>query len=191
MGKLVYSETHERKIDMKSTDVVAEIRKRFPNFTPCAYLNGTEKPNSFKWLLTGRIGTKEKIYGYVGPKFLETIQTVHHLTTGRYLAYAKPRLTSMGRTMLLLSAIDSGVRSTAARYLTSALANPVRLFKGLHYQSVMIIQPVDFLENGLQNMCDGCPDMTLHNGELVWSCRMEELKQFGCWVRTVPRQCQV
>jgi len=171
MGKLVYSETHERKIDMKSTDVVAEIRKRFPNFTPCAYLNGTEKPNSFKWLLTGRIGTKEKIYGYVGPKFLETIQTVHHLTTGRYLAYAKPR-----------------VRSTAARYLTSALANPVRLFKGLHYQSVMIIQPVDFLENGLQNMCDGCPDMTLYNGELVWSCRMEELKQFGCWVRTVPRQ---
>jgi hypothetical protein len=28
--------------------------------------------------------------------------------------------------------------------------------------------------------------MTLWNGELVWSCRMEELKQFGGWVRTVP-----
>ncbi|MBX2990086.1 MAG: radical SAM protein [Bacteroidetes bacterium] len=185
--KLVYSETHERKIDLKSTDVVAEIRKRFPDFTPCAYLNGTEKPNSFKWLLTGRIGTKEKMYGYVGPKFMEAIQTSYHLFKGRYLAYAQPRLTSMGRTMLLLSAIDSGVRSTAAHYLTSTLANPVRLFKGLHYQSVMIIQPVDFLENGLQNMCDGCPDMTLYNGELVWSCRMEELKQFGCWVRTVPQ----
>jgi hypothetical protein len=35
-------------------------------------------------------------------------------------------------------------------------------------------------------MCDGCPDMTVYNGELVWSCRMEELKKFGCWVRTVP-----
>ena len=52
----------------------------------------------------------------------------------------------------------------------------------------MIIQPVDFLPSGAQNMCDGCPDMTIYNGELVWSCRMEELKHFGSWVRTVPRE---
>jgi hypothetical protein len=186
MGTLVYSESRERKIDLKAPDVVKEIRKKFPEFTPSAYLNGTEKPDSFKWLLTGRIGTKEKIYGYVGAKFMETIQTMHHLMKGRYLAYSTPRMTSMGRSMMLLSAIDRGMRSTAAKYLTSVIANPLRIFKGLHYQSVMIIQPVDFLENGLQNMCDGCPDMTIYNGELVWSCRMEELKKFGCWVRTVP-----
>ena len=75
----------------------------------------------------------------------------------------------------------------AGRYLGSLLANPLRAFRRLHLQSIMMIQPVDFLENGAQNMCDGCPDMTLWNGELVWSCRMEELKQFGGWVRTVPR----
>lgn len=186
MNALVYSESKERKIDLKSTDVVKEIRKKFPEFTPCAYLNGTEKPNSFKWLLSGRIGSKGRIYGYVGAKFLETIQTMHHLMKGRYLAYSTPKMTSMGRSMMLLSPLDSGVRSLAARYLTSLLSNPLRLFKSLHYQSIMIIQPVDFLDNGLQNMCDGCPDMTVYNGELVWSCRMEELKQFGCWVRTVP-----
>jgi len=185
-SSLVYSESRERKIDMKSTDVVAKIRERFPDFTPCSYLNGTEKPDSFKWLLTGRIGTKERIYGYVGPKFMETIQMFHHLFTGHYLAYSKPQLTKKGRSMFLLSAIDPFMRGTLGRYLSAALTNPARLFQGLHYQSVMIIQPVDFLENGLQNMCDGCPDMTLYNGELVWSCRMEELKQFGCWVRTVP-----
>lgn len=187
LGVLAYSETSERKIDLKSTDVVAEIRKQFPEFTPCAYLNGTEKPDSFKWLLTGRLGSKEKIYGYVGPKFMETIQTMYHLTQGRYLAYTKPAHTNLGRSMLLLSLIDRGVRGAAGSYLSSVLTNPLRLFKGLHYQSIMIIQPVDFLENGLQNMCDGCPDMTLWNGELVWSCRMEELKHFGCWVRSVPR----
>lgn len=186
LGVLAYSETKERRIDLKSTDVVAEIRKQFPEFTPCAYLNGTEKPNSFKWLLTGRLGSKEKIYGYVGPKFMETIQTMYHLTQGRYLAYTKPAHTNLGRSMLLLSLIDRGVRGAAGNYLSSVLTNPLRLFKGLHYQSIMIIQPVDFLENGLQNMCDGCPDMTLWNGELVWSCRMEELKHFGCWVRSVP-----
>lgn len=188
MNDVVYAESRERKIDLQSTDVVAEIRKRFPEFAPCAYLNGTEKPNSYKWLLSGRLGTREKIFGYVGPKFMETMQTVHHFATGKYLAYTKPQLTSMGRSMLMLSALDSGTRRTAERYLSSAMRNPLGLFKGLHYQSVMIIQPVDFLENGLQNMCDGCPDMTLWNDELVWSCRMEELKRFGCWVRTVPKE---
>ena len=187
MGVLAYGESHERKIDLKSMHVVAEIRKRFPDFSPCAYLNGTEKADSYKWLLTGRIGSKERMYGYVGPKFMEIMQTMHHLGTGRYLAYEKPALTKKGRSMMLLASLDRGVRKIAARYAADAFRHPLRLASGLHYQSVMIIQPVDFLENGYQNMCDGCPDMTLWNGELVWSCRMEELKHFGCWVRTVPK----
>ncbi len=187
MGRLVYSENKERKIDMKAPEVVAEIRKRFPDFTPSAYLNGTEKPDSFKWLLTGRLGSKGgKIYGYVGAKFMEVMQTMHHIGTGKYLAYEKPQLTKKGRSMMLLSPLDRGMRRIAGNYASSLLTRPDRLFRGVYYQSVMIIQPVDFLENGYQNMCDGCPDMTVWNGELVWSCRMEELKQFGTWVRTVP-----
>lgn len=183
---LHYKSLDHRKIDLKSTDIVSEIRKTQPEFSPSAYLNGTEKPDYFKWLLTGRIGTTEKIYGYVGPKFMEIMQTMHHLGTGRYLAYEKPSLTRKGRSMMLLTPFDAGLRRIGGRYLSSLLANPLRLVKGLHYQSIMIIQPVDFLPNGLQNMCDGCPDMTIWNGELVWSCRLEELKTFGCWVRTVP-----
>jgi MoaA/NifB/PqqE/SkfB family radical SAM enzyme len=187
MDKMVYSENKERKIDMKAPEVVAEIRKRFPDFSPSAYLNGTEKPDSFKWLLTGRLGSKGgKIYGYVGAKFMEIMQTMHHIGTGKYLAYEKPQLTKKGRSMMLLSPLDKGMRNIAGNYASSLLTRPDRLFKGVYYQSVMIIQPVDFLENGYQNMCDGCPDMTVWNGELVWSCRMEELKQFGTWVRTVP-----
>jgi hypothetical protein len=90
--------------------------------------------------------------------------------------------------MLLFSALDPGIRRIVANYVTSALANPIRLFQGLYYQSIMIIQPVDFLSGGAQSMCDGCPDMTLWNGNLVWSCRLEELKHFGCWVRTVKKE---
>jgi MoaA/NifB/PqqE/SkfB family radical SAM enzyme len=187
MNALVYSESGERRVDMKSPEVVAEIRKRFPDFTPCAYLNGTEKADSYKWLLSARIGTTERDYGYVGPRYMELMQAGHHVGTGRYLAYASPSLTSKGRTMLLLAPFDAGLRAVAKRWLGSVLANPLRLFRKMHLQSIMIIQPVDFLPNGAQNMCDGCPDMTMWNGELVWSCRMEELKQFGGWVRTVPR----
>jgi hypothetical protein len=35
------------------------------------------------------------------------------------------------------------------------------------------------MEDGRDNMCDGCPDMTLHEGKLVWSCRLEEWREFG------------
>ena len=50
----------------------------------------------------------------------------------------------------------------------------------------MFIQPVDFMATGEQSMCDGCPDITVYNDELVWSCRMEELKSFGTFLRSVP-----
>lgn len=188
LDALAYGKTHDRKIDLQSTDVVHEIRKRCPDFTPSAFLNGTEKPDSCKWLLAGRLGTTDRMYGYVGPKFMELMQTSHHFLKGRYLAYATPRMTALGRTMMLLSPFDAGLRGIAGRYMQSFLANPLRLLKGVHYQSVMIIQPVDFLRNGQQNMCDGCPDMTVWKGDLVWSCRLEELKHFGCWVRSVPKQ---
>ncbi len=182
MNALLYSEGGQRKTDLKSPEVVAKIRERFPDFAPCAYLNGTEKPEDFKWLLTGRVGSKKHIYGYVGPKFMEIMQTMHHLWTGKYLAYEEPSLTRKGRSMMLLSPIDRGIKKIAGAYFRSG-----RLFDKMHYQSIMIIQPVDFMPSGAQSMCDGCPDMTVWNGELVWSCRLEELKHFGCWVRTVPR----
>ena len=185
---LHYSEEGKRKIDLKAPEVVAKIRERFPDFSPSAYLNGSEAADTFKWLLTGRVGTRERIYGYVGPKLLEAVQAGHHLLHGKYLAYAAPKWTAKGRSMMLFSPIDKPMRQTAGRYLRAGLTNPVNLFKKLHYQTVMIIQPVDFLPNGYQNMCDGCPDITVWNGQLVWSCRLEELKQFGTWVRTVPKE---
>ena len=57
-----------------------------------------------------------------------------------------------------------------------------------HLQSVLVIQPIDVLEDGSANMCDGCPDMTVHDGRLVWSCRLEEQRSFGQWVQAVPKE---
>jgi hypothetical protein len=84
-------------------------------------------------------------------------------------------MTRKGKSMLLLSLFDKGLRKT----LVNFIKNPLNLFRRLHYQTVMIIQPVDFLEDGRQSMCDGCPDITVWNGELVWSCRMEEQLKYG------------
>jgi organic radical activating enzyme len=187
MGPFPYVSEETRQINILSTDIVEVIRKRFPDFQPCAFLNGTEKPDSFKWLLTGCIGTNGRVYGYVGPRFMECMQTMHHLLFGRYLAYAKTSLLWKGRAMMLLSPLDQGVRAISRRYLRSVARNPLQLFARLSYQSIMIIQPVDFLVDGSQNMCDGCPDITVWNDRLVWSCRLEEPLKLGCFVRTVPK----
>jgi organic radical activating enzyme len=183
MNEFVYNEEITERTDIKAEEIVELIRKDNPDFDPCAYLNGSEKPDSYKWLLTGRMGTNKKIYGYMGKKGMEIIQTFHHLLLDRYLAYSEPRLTRKGKSMLLLSPFDKGLRKTAISYLK----NPLNIFKRLHYQSVMIIQPVDFLEDGRQNMCDGCPDITVWNGQLVWSCRMEEQLKYGYNIKTYPK----
>lgn len=188
LGFIPYTAPSESKVDILSTDIYDVIKKRFPDFDSAAYLNGTNKPDSFKWLLSGRIGTKDKIYGYVGPRFMEAAQTFHHLRHGHYLAYTDPKIHRRGRTMLLLSPLDVRVRGIAGSYLRAALGNPLRLFKRLHYQSIMIVQAPDVLEDGAQNMCDGCPDMTVLDGKLVWSCRIEEPLRYGQFLQTLPKR---
>jgi MoaA/NifB/PqqE/SkfB family radical SAM enzyme len=183
MNQLVYNEDLESRADLKAPEIVEIIRSEYPDFDPCAYLNGSEKPDSFKWLLTGRLGTKQKIYGYLGAKSMEAIQMFNHLLYGRYLAYASPKDTRRGKSILLLSAFDKKLRRAFKNYYK----NPFNVFRKLYYQSVMIIQPVDFLQDGRQNMCDGCPDITVWNGQLVWSCRMEEQLNFGMNVKAYPK----
>lgn len=183
MGELVYNEDPETRADIKADEIVDLIRTENPGFDPCAYLNGSQQPDSFKWLLTGRLGTKKKIYGYMGKKGMEAIQMFNHLLYGRYLAYAKPKDTKKGKLMLLLGVFDKRLRKTFFKFYK----NPLNIFKRLRYQSVMIIQPVDFLQDGRQNMCDGCPDITVWKGQLVWSCRMEEQLNFGHNINAYPK----
>lgn len=177
----------ERRIDIKTQEVVEEIRKAYPDFMPCAYLNGTMQSDSYKWLLTGRMGNKHQIFGYLGPRFMEIVQTFKHLFTDSYLAYSKSKNNRRGRLYFLLAPFDKGIRTIAKNYFKSFLENPKAFFSRLHYQSVMIIQPGDVFANGDVNMCDGCPDITVWDDKLIWSCRMEEQMKWGQNVRTVPK----
>lgn len=182
MSQLVYNEDMPDRVDIKAEEVVEKFRSVYPDFDPCAYLNGSEKVDSFKWLLTGRVGTKKKLYGYVGSKAMEIVQTFHHILTGKYLSYVKPNLSKAGKSLLLLGTVDKKLRKAFFRFFR----NPFRIFSRLYYQSIMIIQPVDFMDDGRQSMCDGCPDITVWEGKLVWSCRLEEQLKFGQNLRTFP-----
>lgn len=192
-----------RKCDLKSTyketewggamsvyapQIVARIREADPVYKPAAFLNGTTDPASLKWLLASRIVLNGEAMGYVSARFMELVQNFSHLFTGTYLAYAAPKDTARGKLSALLGGlVDPHMRRIFFKILGRSLANPANLFRKTYLQSLMIIQPVNFEDSGRQDMCDGCPDMTVHNGQLVWSCRLEELNKYGAFVETVRR----
>ncbi|ACF12574.1 Radical SAM domain protein [Chloroherpeton thalassium ATCC 35110] len=182
--KIWYHTDRKRDINISALHMLQKARETHPEFMPCGYLNGTEIPDSFKWMLNVRVGTKEKIFGFMGPKFIELVMTGYHWFTGKYLSYASPKETRIGRTALMfLWMLDKGARKAAGRFFT----NPLNWFKRLHFQTVMFIQPVDFTKHGGQSMCDSCPDITVWNGQLVWSCRLEELKKYNTFLKSVPK----
>ncbi|MEJ2615003.1 MAG: radical SAM protein, partial [Ignavibacteriaceae bacterium] len=197
--KIIWEDIHYHSnkteiTDLMAEDVVREIRKKFPDFSPAAFLNGTKKPDHFKWLLSERIGNSNKIFGYAGNKFLELVMTLYHFKQEKYLSYASPKILSLGRLTLFNTwFLDKGIKKALKNYLKYLVLNPFRIFKKVYMQSIMIIQPVDLMANGDQSMCDGCPDITYwkeKNGEekLVWSCRLEELIQYDNFLRMVPKK---
>jgi hypothetical protein len=188
LSSLVYGEEPKGRIDIQAQEVVEVIRRRHKDFSPCAYLNGTAKPDSFKWLLSQRLATPKRTYGWVGAKFMEMAQSAYHLWSGRYISYSDPSTLTSGRAVLSgCWPVDAGVRRAAAAWARAIAANPLVALEKVYLQSFMIIQPIDMLEDGSANMCDGCPDMTVHEGRLAWSCRLEEPRAFGQFVTAVPK----
>lgn len=178
LNELVYSRpTGNQRLDISSREVVAVLRERFPDFAPSAYLNGTEDFDSLKWLLTTyAVSKKRGVLGYAGRKFSELAQTLYHFRTGRWLAYEAPSTMKKGRTITAVASLfDEGMRKAFGKWFL----RPWHWVDPVHLQSVMIIQPIDVLEDGRMNMCDSCPDITVYGDELVWSCRLEELIHYG------------
>jgi pyruvate-formate lyase-activating enzyme len=177
LGELSYTaETFDEEFVL-SNDIHALIQKHIPEYDAACYLGGTVKTTSFKWLMGAVIGSRHKLYGAVGPKTMELGQTFHHLFRSRYMAYlANSRI---GKKLFLLGLWDPAVRHAASRFMRDVLARPSRILDDIHVQAIGIIQAPDLLPDGRVDMCDSCPDMTWYNGQLINSCRMDELRLFG------------
>ena len=155
-------------------------------YAPAAYLGGTARHDSFKWLAAAMIGSEHAMYGSLGKQTMELAQAGHHLLRGRYLAYvAQLPWTPL---VFAMSPWDKAVRQAAGNWLADVVRHPRRLFARLRMQSIGIIQAPDALPNGQGDMCDSCPDMTVWNGTLVNSCRMDEYRLFGDMVTVGERE---
>ncbi len=164
---------------LMAQDIYEQVRKVVPQFTGNAFLGGTAVPDAPKWLFGNIIGSEKRIYGNFGPKTMELLQNGHHMVTGRFLSFLKPGLYGMGKFLFMTGIMDKQIRDTFFAFIRDTLKNPIRVFKKLSTQSLLIMQPQDVLPDGRQDLCDGCPNKTYHNGNLVSACRKEEYIQFG------------
>ena len=173
--------------NLTTIDIFTEVRKVLPDFEFCAYLGGTALCQSLKWAIGCRIGSTRHRYGNIGAKSMEIMQNGYHAVKGRYLAYAKPKLSRQGKLMLLFSLFDREIRKTAWKYIRSVAKHPSRLFEKLYVQTINVLQPIDILPNGEQDNCDGCPNGTVWNKRLVRACHLDNYKYYGCPVHMVPK----
>ena len=171
--------TNPSNINLTAQDIYNEIRKVVPTFRGNAFLGGTEVPDAPKWLFSNIIGTEQHIFGNMGPKSIEILQNGYHLLKGRFLSFLKPGFYSKAKLLFLLGVIDREIRKASSSFLLKLLKNPSQLFKKISIQSILILQPQDVLPSGKQDLCDGCPNKTVHEGRLVSMCRTEEFISFG------------
>ncbi len=176
-GQLGYSSEHFDQAFVTSPEVYQIIKDHLPQYEPSGYLGGTVVHDSYKWLIGAVIGSRNGAYGSIGPRTMEVAQAGHHLLYGTYLAYlAQPRLVPV---MFLLSLWDPAMRRAARHWLADVVRHPRRIFERVGVQSIGIIQAPDMQPSGQVDMCDSCPDMTVWDGNLVNSCRMDEYRLFG------------
>jgi hypothetical protein len=170
-------------------DICQIIKDNFPEYAPSGYLGGTMRHDSFKWLIGAMLVSKYDWYGSLGKRTMELVQVGHHVFCGTYVAY----LSDMGMlpVLFLMSPWDRTVRQAAKRWLRDLLRHPWRLFEGVRTQTISIIQAPDLQPNGQADMCDSCPDMTVWNGTLVNSCRMDEYRLFGSMLSVAEKPEEV
>lgn len=185
-GLAYHCDTAYRNIS--SREILQQVKKTLPGFELCAFIGGTALPHSPKWTLGCHVGVPGRTFGNLGAKTMEMLQNIHHFFKGTYLAYNKPELNHKGKFLVFLGVFDSELRKAFRRYLAASLRNPALLLKRLYTQSINILQPIDILPNGEEDICDGCPNKTIWEDRLVSACRLDDYKCFGGPLRAAPRE---
>jgi len=181
-NRFQHSTTDIDSISITSTAMLRLVKQRFPDFKTSTFLSGTSDPNTFKFLVGIQIGSKNKLFGYMGGKAVELVQVFYHLFNDRYFDFLKSP--NAGRKIFLLSLFDKEIRNALKNYLINSVKNPLILFDKVYIQSISLQQPNEFL-NGRVNLCDGCLNMMVYKDKLIHSCQLDEYRMFGDTINPV------
>jgi len=185
LNRLSYTVPNFEEKFLMSPDIYRILKDTCPEYEPSGYLGGTVDHTSFKWLTGVVLGSGKTVYGSIGKKSMELAQAGNHLLKGTYMAYMAD--SSVGFKLFLPIVFDGTIRKAWQNRWKDVLRHPGRLFGKIYLQSIGIIQAPDLLPDGRADMCDSCPDMTVYDGKLVNSCRMDEYRLFGGMVSVVEK----
>jgi len=187
ISKTPYSSSKRYK-NLSALDICQKIWQVYPHYSFHSYLGGTIRPDVPKWLFGTHIGSKRKLYGNLGPKAAEIIQSIYHMVKGKYLSFNAQALNRKAWLLFPFCATDGEVRKSFKCFFNSSFFRPGKWFERLSIQNIIVMQPNDVLPNGEQDQCDGCPNKTYWNGRLVSECRKEDYLIYGRPIIAVRKQ---
>jgi hypothetical protein len=170
------STSNRDEINITTEEMYEKIHEQFPDLLPSAYLNGSTKYDTFKFLIISNIGSKKMSYGVLGAKTVELAQVFYHIFYGRYFAFLKRPV--IGKKIFLLSFLDKRIRAAFKHFLIASIRNPSEILNRVYVQSIHLQQPNEIID-GMINLCDDCVNMMVYRGRLINSCRLDEYRIYG------------
>jgi len=136
-----------------------------------AYLPKT-RSKGVSWLYSQAILCGETVVGSLDAQAFRAIQEDHRRRTGQYLHTSRKAHVGL-RTLAQAPFNRSMWRTLASWWKVRRPGDRLRL------QLVLIVNTPTLLADGDYDRCDGCPDAMLHEGQLVPSCLLEQIKRHG------------
>ncbi len=164
------------EINITTEEMYEKIYEEFPDLIPSAYLNGSTKYDTFKFIIISNFGSKKTNYGVLGAKTIELAQVFYHILYGKYFAFLKKPI--IGKKIFLLFFIDKRIRVALKHFLIACIKNPLEILNKVYVQSIHLQQPNEIID-GKINLCDDCVNMMVYRGNLINSCRLDEYRIYG------------
>jgi len=171
-----FSSLDPREGHITTEEMLEVIKNHHPGFEPAVFLNGSACVETFKYLIAVYVGSKSMVYGVLGPKTIELVQSFYHFFKGRYLSFLRSSVA--GKKLFLLSFLDPQVRHAFKNFIFVCFRNPSHLLKKIYSQSIHLHQPNEVLK-GKVNLCDSCLNTMIYQGRLINSCRLDEYRMYG------------
>jgi organic radical activating enzyme len=173
---LTNSYSNSSEIGITTEQILDRVQNAYPDYVPSAYINGDGLPETNKQLFIINIGTSNAFLGVMGAMSMELTQAFSHLFYGKYYSFASNP--AIGKKVFLLSIFDKQMRKTFLRFLKLLLKKPQSLFYKIYLQSLIIQQPIDFME-GEKNTCDHCVNPMVFKDILINPCELDEFRVYG------------
>jgi organic radical activating enzyme len=163
--EMLPEKTIQKQMEISMQEVSEAVKSSF-GIKYCSFL-GKENSNNISWLFSLSAYVDGKLIDSFDNRFYKLIQERYYKKKKKYFFTVKNKPMIIQKLIPLL--FNSSVRKIFLRSI-------IKGKKKINPQVILIIDPPS-LENNKWDLCKGCPDPMIHNGNLVPSCLLERIKK--------------